>query len=221
MGIPTVNAGIYRLSFFLWFLLTGCSTAYYGAMEKVGFAKRDILVHRVAKARDSQQEAKQQFRSALERFNAVTHTKGGDLQSKYETLQKEFDLSQTKAEAVHSRIADIEDVSDALFSEWKTELGQYTNPSLRRSSAEKLEATEGRYRQMIAAMKKAEGHIAPVLDKFRDQVLFLKHNLNAQAIASLQNEVATVETSVSSLIQDMDDSIREAEAFMRDMGEHP
>lgn len=195
----------------------GCSTAYYGAMEKVGFAKRDIMVHRVEKARDSQQEAKEQFRSALERFNAVAHGGGGDLQAKYDTLQADFDRSQAKANDVHTRIADIEDVSEALFSEWRTELGQYTDAGLRRSSEQKLKATETRYGQMIAAMKKAESRIAPVLDKFRDQVLYLKHNLNAQAIASLQGEVRSVESNVASLIREMDVSIGEAEAFVKDM----
>lgn len=195
----------------------GCSSAYYGAMEKVGFAKRDIMVHRVEKARDSQQEAKEQFRSALERFNAVVHGGGGDLQAKYDTLQADFDRSQAKANDVHTRIADIEDVSEALFSEWRTELGQYTDAGLRRSSEQKLKATETRYGQMIAAMKKAESRIAPVLDKFRDQVLYLKHNLNAQAIASLQGEVRAVETNVASLIREMDVSIREAEAFVKNM----
>ena len=70
-------------------LLTGCSTAYYGAMEKVGFAKRDIMVHRVEKARDSQQEAKEQFKSALEHFTAITRFQGGSLQQKYDQLQQE------------------------------------------------------------------------------------------------------------------------------------
>ena len=49
-------------------LLAGCETAYYSAMEKVGFAKRDILVSRVESARDSQQEARQATVRYVERF---------------------------------------------------------------------------------------------------------------------------------------------------------
>lgn len=202
----------------LWLLAGGCSTAYYGAMEKAGFAKRDIMVHRVEKARDSQMEAKEQFKSALERFSALTRFKGGNLQEKYDQLQKEFDASQSKADDVHRRIADIEDVSEALFNEWQTELGQYSNASLRSSSEQKMRATRTRYDQMIAAMKRAESRIAPVLDKFRDQVLFLKHNLNAQAIASLQSEVGGVETNVTSLVKEMEASIKEADGFISNMG---
>ena len=46
-------------------LLTGCQSAYYGAMEKVGIHKRDILVDRVDDAREAQGDAQQEFKSAL------------------------------------------------------------------------------------------------------------------------------------------------------------
>ena len=59
--------------------------------------------------------------------------------------------------------------------------------------------------------------IAPVLSAFHDQVLFLKHNLNAQAIASLQDELTTVENETGILIQEMEKSIDEADAFIQEM----
>ena len=58
-----------------------------------------------------------------------------------------------------------------------------------------------------------------VLAAFRDQVLFLKHNLNAQAIASLETELASVRTDVSSLLKAMEVSIAEANAFIKDMSQ--
>jgi predicted nucleic acid-binding Zn-ribbon protein len=195
--------------------LQGCSAAYYKAAESLGFQKRDILVHRVEKARDSQQQAKEQFKDALERFTALTGFRGGNLEQKYKELNGEFEQSQTKANDVHKRIADIEDVSGALFDEWEKELGQYTNPSLRRDSERKLRATRQRYGQLIAAMKRAESKMQPVLAIFHDQVLFLKHNLNAQAIASLKGEVSAIETNVAELIKSMEASIREADQFIK------
>ena len=41
------------------FIVGGCSSTYYGAMEKVGIHKRDILVDRVEDARDSQEDAQE------------------------------------------------------------------------------------------------------------------------------------------------------------------
>jgi hypothetical protein len=111
----------------------------------------------------------------------------------------------------------VEDVADALFAEWEEELGQYSSASLRRSSSRKLVETKRQYSQLISAMKRAERKMDPVLTAFNDQVLFLKHNLNARAIASLQTELGSVEAEVNSLIRDMEASIKEADAFISSM----
>jgi len=66
-------------------------------------------------------------------------------------------------------------------------------------------------------MRGAEASMEPVLNNLRDYVLYLKHNLNAQAVSSLRKEVADIETEVSSLIQDMNRSIKEADAFIKTM----
>ncbi len=198
-------------------MLTGCQSAYYKTMEQFGIHKRDLLVSRVEDARDSQQAAKEQFRTALERFSEVLQFDGGDLEKKYKQLNAEYKGSEEKAAAVRSRIASVEDVAGALFKEWEAELNQYSNESLRRASQQKLVETHRRYDQLIGAMKRAESKIEPVLTAFRDQVLFLKHNLNARAIASLQSELVTVESDVASLIREMEASIGEADAFIQAM----
>jgi len=195
----------------------GCQKAYYSTMEKFGVHKRDIMVDRVEEARDSQQEAKEQFQSALEQFSTVLNFKGGRLEDKYKTLQAEYDKSEAKANEVKGRIDAVEDVSEALFAEWEDELDQYTNKSLRRDSEKKLDRTRRQYEQLIKAMRRAEAKIAPVLKAFHDQVLYLKHNLNAQAIASLQNELLAVESDIAVLIKEMEKSIGEADSFIKTM----
>ncbi len=194
-----------------------CQSVYYGTMEKLGYQKRDILVGRVEDARDAQEEAKTQFRSALEKFSAVVNFQGGELEDLYNKLDAEYQRCESKAWTVHKRITDVEDVSKALFEEWEAELKQYTNQDLRRASERKLNDTRRRYQQLIQAMKRAEKKIDPVLAAFRDQVLFLKHNLNAQAVASLQKELSTIEINVGSLIRDMEASVAEADRFIRTM----
>jgi hypothetical protein len=195
--------------------LGGCQSVYYGAMEKLGYQKREILVDRVEDARNAQEGAKNQFRSALEKFSAVVNFKGGDLEERYNQLDSEYQRCDSKAKAVHNRIADVEEVSKALFDEWQAELKQYTNQDLMRASERKLNDTRRRYQQLIQAMKRAEKKIDPVLSAFRDQVLFLKHNLNAQAVASLQKELSTIEVDVTVLIKDMEASIAEADKFIK------
>lgn len=195
----------------------GCQTAYYETMEKLGYHKRDLMVSDVKKARDAQQEAKEQFKSALDRFTKTLNIQGGELQEKYEVLNGEYERSEKRAQAVRDRIASVENVSDALFDEWTAELKQYSNAALRQKSQKQLTQTRGQYAQLIKAMKRAEAKMDPVLAKLKDHVLFLKHNLNAQAIASLKSELVTVEGNVDALIKDLNASIQEADSFIASM----
>jgi len=199
-------------------MTTACQKTYYNAWEKLGVHKRDIMVERVEKARDSQNDAKEQFQSALEQFSSQLNFKGGNLEEKYNTLRDAYEKSKTKAEEVSSRIAKVEDVSEALFEEWQDELQQYSNAKLRADSEKKLAETRIQYKKLIRAMKKAEERMKPVLTAFHDQVLYLKHNLNTQAILSLQSELVAVEEDIASLIREMEASIREADSFIRTMG---
>lgn len=197
--------------------LTGCQTAYYGAMERLGFEKRDILVDRVGDARAAQQEAKEQFENALEQFIAVTDFQGGELEDRYRALKAEFEDSEARAEEVRERIDDVERVARDLFKEWGEELDQFTNQEMRRSSQRQLNETRRRYGVLMDKMRRSEARIDPVLDAFRDRVLFLKHNLNAQAIASLRNNRAAVEADIAALVEEMNKSIAEADAFIQSM----
>ena len=205
-----VAAGIFCLIF-------GCESTYYKTMETMGYHKRDIMVDRVQDARDAQEDAKDQFESALEQFSTVLNFQGGDLEEKYNRLKSEYEDSEEKAQAVRLRIDEVEDVAEDLFVEWQEELNQYTSSSLRKSSARKLAETKRQYAKLIGAMKRAERKIDPVLNAFRDQVLYLKHNLNAQAIASLQSELVSIESDVARLIKEMEASIKEANSFISSM----
>lgn len=199
----------------------GCSSAYYGTLEKFGYAKREVLVDRVEKAQESQTEAKDQFASALERFLAVTKADGGELQRTYDALNADFKRSEARAAEVRDRIDSVEDVAEELFSEWKRELEQYTNATLRRESQRQLDATRRNYDNLLKLMHRAAERMEPVLSTFRDQVLFLKHNLNAQAIASLGSTHRELEADISRLIADMEASIRESEAFIKTLQAAP
>jgi ElaB/YqjD/DUF883 family membrane-anchored ribosome-binding protein len=201
--------------------LTACDTAYMAAMEKMGYAKRDILSSRVKSARDAQEDAKKEIQSALEQFGKVVGYQGGDLEATYKKLNNELQNSEDSADAVRKRIKDVESVADSLFAEWKTELGQYSSADLRRKSEEKLSQTKTRYQEMLSAMKKAEQRIDPVLKPLRDQVLYLKHNLNARALAAIKGELVKVDAQVDQLVKDMNRSIAEADKFIQSMDKEP
>jgi gas vesicle protein len=196
-------------------LQTGCATVYYETLEKVGIAKREVLADRVEDTQEAQEEAKEQFTSALEQLLALTGDSGGDLKLHYDALSTELKRSEKRAEAVRSRISGVRSVAEALFNEWEKELDQYTSRPLRTRSKQQLHETRKRYDRLMLLMQRAADRMEPVLATLRDQVLFLKHNLNAQTVAGLDGTVRELETEVSSLIADMERSIAEADAFLK------
>ncbi|MBT8360776.1 MAG: DUF2959 domain-containing protein [Deltaproteobacteria bacterium] len=216
---------LYRVPYFSSFCLLlaiifgGCSSTYYGAMEKVGIHKRDILVDRVEGARDSQVDAQEQFKSALEQFNSVVTLKETDLKKAYDRLNSEYEDCKDAAAMVSAKIRKVESVSEDLFDEWGDELRLYENRDLARASKKQLEATQLQYREMIDRMHRAEKSMDPVLKLFRDNVLFLKHNLNAQAIGSLQGEFANLENQIDNLIARMSEAIESSSIFIAGMKE--
>lgn len=206
---------ILPLTLFSLLFTTGCQKAYYSAMEEIGYDKREILADRVENARESQQDAKEQFANALERYRSVVDFDGGELEEKYDILNAEYETSESMAEDVRDRIESVEDVAGALFDEWAEEITQYSSSKLRRASQKKLAATKSRYSSLVRAMKKASSKMDPVLAAFKDQVLYLKHNLNAKAIAALEGELSTIRADVDTLIKEMEKSIAEADAFIK------
>jgi hypothetical protein len=194
--------------------LTGCGTVYYGTLEQFGIEKREILIDRIEATLAAQKEGQQQFSSALEQFQSVVNFDGSDLEVVYRDLESEYDASVAAAEKIRDRISAVESVADALFTEWQTELDEYTNVNLRKDSERQLTQTQRRYRKLMVSMQKAEKTMDPVLSSLKDNVLYLKHNLNARAITSLKGELGNVNADVSNLIKAMQKAIDESNNFI-------
>lgn len=195
----------------------GCASAYYAGMEKLGFEKRDILVDRVREAREEQAETQTVFTSALDEFRSLVAVDGGELEKQFDRMSASYDQAEAQANDLRGRIKSVDDVGERLFREWEAELDLYESPDLRRRSADQLAATRRDYEGMLAAMYRAAEKMDPVLALYRDQVLFLKHNLNARAIASLEVERTQIEERVGILIAEMNEAIAEADAFIAAM----
>ena len=198
--------------------LTGCESTYYDAMESVaGIHKRDILIDRVSDTRDAQKDSQEQFKSALEQLSALIDFDGGQLQQVYEAMQDEYDRSVSAAERVSSRIKKVESVANALFDEWREELEQYSNANMRKDSERKLNQTERKFAKLLRAMHQAERKMTPVLTALKDNTLYLKHNLNAQAVGTIKGEYNRIKADVNALIKDMNTAIAESDTFIAQM----
>lgn len=195
-------------------VLGGCASTRIAMNERLGYTKREQLVDRVKEARDEQVGAKQQFATALDEFKAITGVPATELDKQYAKINSAYEKSQSKAGNVSDRIASVERVAGLLFAEWQQEIKQIASADAKRASEDQLSRTRGEYDKLLAAMRAAEGKMQPVLVALNDRRLLLKHTLNAQAIASLQGNLAQLETDVDSLIAEMQAAIDEANEFI-------
>lgn len=209
--------GIAGVLIFAPTLLTGCATASYSIQERFGIEKRDILVSRVESVAKSQIEAKEEFKDALEAFRAVVSVDAGELERVYDDLSKAHERAGSQANDVRARVSSVKKVARDLFKEWESELTIYSDAGLRRASERQLRETQQKYEGLTAKMDAATASMDPVLTVFNDRVLYLKHNLNARAIAALGTETVNIEDNVARLISEMETSIAAADAFIAEM----
>lgn len=197
------------------FTLASCNSIYYAAWEKLGYEKRDLLKSAVKAARGEQKEAGEEFQDALTQLKKLTGYHGGNLESAYNRFKGEFEDCEAQATAVRSQIREVDTVGRDLFREWEKEIRQYENASLAADSRRKLADTRSRFVQLSRSLHAAESTMDPVLRQFRDQVLYLKHNLNAAAIGSLRGKADDIQGDIQRLLEQMNRSIAEADRFIQ------
>ncbi len=219
MTHSSVNLQIGRAGFVcvLLIMLTSCASVQYSALEKVGIHKRDILVDRVEDARDAQTETREQLVTAYEELSALVGYEGGELEKKYERLSKEVERSRKATQDLDEHLSDIDRVSEDLFDEWESELDLYSSAALKADQKRKLALARRQFMTMRDRMQTARNRVDPVMAVLTDNVLFLKHSLNAQALAALRGQTAVLEGQVDALIRDMQVAIEEADAFISRM----
>lgn len=180
---------------------------------------RDVLVDRVVAARDAQADAAEEFTDALTEFKAVVELPESGLEKRYRRLNSAFERSEEAAGDIRQRVDRVVKASNRLLSEWKGELSDYHDGRLKALAEQQFDKTRLHAERLIAAMRASEADMEPVLAAFRDQVLYLKHNLNLSAISSLEGEALIIETDVEALIAEMNRSIAEADAFLKTMAD--
>jgi hypothetical protein len=195
-------------------LVAGCTSAYYKTMQTLGKEKRDILVQRIKDAKKDQDQTKQQLHTTMESFQALTGFQGGSLEKSYKRLNSDYESANSQAGKLHDKIQSIDQVSNDLFKEWQGEIAAMGNAKLKAQDTVMLRNAKSRQATYMRAMRRTEDQIAPVLKAFRDQVLFLKHNLNSRAIGSLKGTTAGLQGDVADLIQSIDASSQEADKLI-------
>ena len=197
-------------------LTTGCQSIYNATMEGVfGYEKRELFKKSVTALQEEQKDAQKEFKDAMTRLKELYAFQGGELESVYGKVKTSYERCETEAKDVAGRIESMEDIAGAMFKEWEKEIQQYTNPNLAAASREQLRTTKDRYAQLSRTVRAAESAMQPVLAQLKDNVLFLKHNLNASAIGSLQGEATNIQSQIEQLLARMNASIAESDSFIK------
>ncbi len=189
----------------------------YSAYEMIGVEKRDLLGKYVGDTREAQEETKEAFKDALDQLKKTYNFDGGKLERQYNALNGSYQDAEARANEVHKDVDKVEKVAEDLFAEWKREISEISTESLRSKSREQLVDTQKRFGQLKASLKSSESKIDPVLKKLKDHVLYLKHNLNAKAVASLKGETVRIEGEIQSLIKAIESSIKESDEFIKEI----
>ena len=197
-------------------LITGCTSLYNATMEGVfGYEKRELFKKSVTALQSEQKDAQKEFKDALTRLKELYGFHGGELESVYEKVKSSYERCDGEAKTVHTRIENMEDLAKSMFSEWEKEIQQYTNPNLAATSRDQLRLTKDRYAQLSRTVREAESAMQPVLGQLKDNVLFLKHNLNASAIGSLQGEASGIQKQIEQLLTQMNTAIAASDSFIK------
>jgi predicted nucleic acid-binding Zn-ribbon protein len=187
----------------------------YSAWEKVGVEKRDLFKRNVNNVKEEQEDSKEAFKDALTRLKEIYKVDGGKLEKEQARLSTSYDEARAEAADVSESIKKLDTVANDLFDEWEEEIGEIETKDLKKRSKEQLKTTKTRYEKLHAQLKQSEEKMQPVLSRFKDQVLFLKHNLNAQAIAGLKTESNRIQSDIEKLMKEMQESSKDADALIK------
>ncbi len=211
---PHITQLIPPLLFLVVTLLAGCATVYYATWEQLGKEKRDLLKDNVLAARLEQRETRQEFRDALTQLRSTYEVPSTRLQAVYEELKRHQKRLTRRYNDLEGRIAKLNTIATDLFSEWREEAESISNREFHRRSLEQLAEARARYRHMQTALAQTQNRCRPVLNQFNEYVLFLKHNLNAQALGALHGEAQEIIEGLGNLIEELNNSISETDAFI-------
>lgn len=197
--------------------LSSCSTIYYNFWETFGQDKRDLLKSEIEDSNEDQEKIKEEFSNTLEKIKSKYGFDGGELERTYDFLSSRYEDAVKRQTQLKERINNIEEIGNDLFKEWKREALEIKNAKYRRSSLAKLSRTKTQFSKLRADLGKTEKKLEQVMQKFKDQVYFLKHNLNAKAIGSLKVEFKEIEAGINQLIRNIEDSRSTNKVFIERM----
>lgn len=197
--------------------LSSCSSIYYNTWEFLGQEKRDLLESKMESAQSSQEDASEQLKDSLEVIREKYSFKEGDLEDTYDDLSDDYDDFESRSKDLKKRIESAQEVADDLFEEWKDEAYALSNETYKENSLSKRRVTMKNFSETIASLNSVQTKMDRILKQYKDQVIYLKHNLNAKIIGKLQVELKSIMGDVSGLIKEIELSKSKTSNFISEL----
>lgn len=154
---------------------------------KDSMALVDDLSERIEEVHVATEVSKERMNAAVEALRSMTSSDfRGDALVAHAELTRSIESSEEQAETLRDHVTEMKDTASELFERWAQDLEGFTNAEMRQSSQKRLEDTRTRYQTIVAAVDPALWSLDAVNRDLRDHALFLGHDFNKSAVASVR-----------------------------------
>jgi hypothetical protein len=177
----------------------------------------DCVRHADRRAR----EAGEDFARAFQLYQRLTSPQAVELEHLSDDFGESVEDCRDRGRKLSERIQAVHSAAQALFRGWKEELALFSGDALRRKSEAMLHETEARAERVLAALERVQARMRPVLAKLQDYALFFHHNLNARAIATLEDTYKEFDAEFRALQGEIGAARREVADFLAALEQEP
>jgi hypothetical protein len=182
--------------------LCGCATTGYRHASETSSA--------IGQTRLLTVKIQQNIDAAVTNLQSLTSQEAMDLRSSYERLS-------TAVNTLDAQVADLTDQAqvikargNAYVKDWEQELGSYQSSAIRLRSAERLNQVTEDFRKISQQFEATGQSLRLLLANLKDVRLYLKTDLTAAGVASIQeqlggvtNEAALAQQILQSLLNEL------------------
>lgn len=175
---------------------------------------QENLVERVRGAQGEVSESREGFGAAFNLYQRLTAPQAVELDELSDDFADSIESCKARANDVAERVESVREEADALFKGWNEELARFSGEMLRKKSEAMMLDTQARAQRVLDALERVQARTQPVLLKLQDYALFFHHNLNARAIATLQDTYKDFDSEFRSLENEFGKAQAEITAFL-------
>ncbi len=196
----------------VWLLAAACA----GTSERSESVEQvDELLTRIERVQAETAVAKDSVHAALsELCTLVSPGFKGDAATEFAKFLAASEASEDQAETLRDITEPMQDAADELFQRWTKDMEAFGNSRMRQRSQTRLDETRTRFQSIIGATQAAQIALDAFHDDMRDHALFLRHDLNSAAVASIRTDVRALNEQIQGLDTRFDATTAAARAYV-------